>query len=118
MSMTTEAVVNVKAVQKSLNQMTRDERVELIRASGDPRISVQIDVRDADRPDAPPLPSPVAENMLEGAHQVVRLPHVVREAAARRRGRRPDFAVTGEARIKQAVDAARGLGPRRSPSTR
>ncbi len=65
MSITTEAVVNVKAVQKSLNQMTRDERVELIRASGDPRVSVQIDVRDADRPDAPPLPSPVAENMLK-----------------------------------------------------
>ena len=40
MSMTTEAVVNVKAVQKSLNQMTRDERVDFIRASGDPKISV------------------------------------------------------------------------------
>ena len=40
MSITTEAVVNVKAVQKSLNQMTRDERVQLIRASGDPRIAV------------------------------------------------------------------------------
>jgi serine/threonine-protein kinase len=47
MSMTTEAVVNVRAVQKSLNQMTRDERVQLIRASGDPRVSLQIDVRDA-----------------------------------------------------------------------
>ena len=37
MSITTEAVVDVKAVQKSLNQMTRDERVEFIRASGDPQ---------------------------------------------------------------------------------
>ena len=42
MSITTEAVVNVKAVQKSLNQMSRDERIEFIRASGDPKVSVQI----------------------------------------------------------------------------
>ena len=42
MAVTTEAVVNVKALQKSLNQMTRDERIELIRASGDPKVSVQV----------------------------------------------------------------------------
>ena len=65
MSITTEAVVNVKAIQKSLNQMSRDERIELIRASGDPKISVQIAVRDADQPDAPPQLSPVAENILK-----------------------------------------------------
>ena len=116
MSITTEAVVNVKAVQKSLNQMTRDERVELIRASGDPRVSVQIDVRDADRADAPPLPSPVAENMLkeriksfgfrlwtEGGAQGAPAPRLLRD----RRGADPE-----------AVRAARGLGPGRSPSTR
>ena len=65
MSITTEAVVNVKAVQKSLNQMSRDERIEFIRANGDPKISVQISVRDADQPDAAPQPSPVAENILK-----------------------------------------------------
>jgi eukaryotic-like serine/threonine-protein kinase len=64
-SMTTEAVVNVKAVQKSLNEMSRNERIEFIRAGGDPKISVQISVRDADQPDAPPQPSPVAENILK-----------------------------------------------------
>jgi serine/threonine-protein kinase len=32
MSITTQAVVNVKAVQKSLNQMSREERIELSRA--------------------------------------------------------------------------------------
>ncbi|MDH5246765.1 MAG: serine/threonine protein kinase, partial [Betaproteobacteria bacterium] len=58
MSMTTQAVVDVRALQKSLNQMSRDERVDFIRASGDPRISVQIAVRDADQPNAPPQPSP------------------------------------------------------------
>ncbi len=65
MSMTTEGVVNVKAVQKSLNQMSRDDRVEFIRASGDPKVSVRIMVRDADVPDAPPQPSLVAENILK-----------------------------------------------------
>ena len=40
MAVTTEAVVNVKALQKSLNQMTRDERVEMIRASGDPKARI------------------------------------------------------------------------------
>jgi serine/threonine-protein kinase len=65
MSMTTQAVVNVRALQKSLNQMSRDERVDFIRASGDPKISVLIAVRDADQPNAPPQPSPVAENLLK-----------------------------------------------------
>jgi serine/threonine-protein kinase len=64
-SLTTEAVVNVKAVQKSLNEMSRNERVEFIRASGDPRVAVRIVTRDADRPDAPPQPSLAAENILK-----------------------------------------------------
>jgi tRNA A-37 threonylcarbamoyl transferase component Bud32 len=64
-SMTTEAVINIKAVQKSLNEMSREERIDLIRAGGDPKISVQIAVRDADLPDAPPQASPVAENILK-----------------------------------------------------
>jgi len=65
MSMTTEAVVNVKAVQKSLNQMSRDERIELIRANGNPRIAMRVAVHDADRPDVPPRSSPIAENLLK-----------------------------------------------------
>jgi serine/threonine-protein kinase len=39
--------------------------VKLIRARGDPRIAMNITVRDADRPDAPPRPSPIAENLLK-----------------------------------------------------
>ncbi len=102
MSMTTEAVIDVKAVQKALNQMTRDDRVELIRASGDPRVSVQIDVRDADRPDAPPIPSPVAENILKeriksfGFRLWAEGP-----AAGAPAGAAPDFTVLGEARIRR-----------------
>jgi eukaryotic-like serine/threonine-protein kinase len=65
MSMTTQAVVNMRALQKSLNDMSREERVEFIRAGGDPKVSVRIGIRDADQPDAPPQPSPLAENLLK-----------------------------------------------------
>ncbi len=65
MSMTTQAVVNVRALQKSLNQMSRDERIEFIRAGGDPKVAVLIVVRDAEQPDAPPQPSQLAENLLK-----------------------------------------------------
>jgi len=65
MSITTQAVVNVKAVQKSLNQMSREERIDLIRANGNPKVSVQIAVRDADQPSEAPQTSPVAENILK-----------------------------------------------------
>ena len=111
MSVTTQAVVNVKAVQQSLNQMSRDERVQLIRASGDPRVSLRISVRDADQPDAPAQPSPIAENILKERIQLVRLSHVVRRRDAPAT-RRADFAVTGEANAEEAVDAARSVGPR------
>jgi serine/threonine-protein kinase len=65
MSITTQAVVNVKAVQKSLNQMSREERIDLIRANGNPKVSVQIAVRDADQPSEAAQTSPVAENILK-----------------------------------------------------
>ncbi len=93
-SITTEAVVNIRAVQKALNELTRDERVQLIRAGGDPRIAVEIDVRDADRADAPPLPSPVAENVLKERIRSFGF----RTAAD---SGTPDFAVVGQARVRR-----------------
>ena len=102
MSITTEAVVNVKAVQQSLNQMSRDERVVFIRANGDPKISVQIAVRDADQADSRPLPSPAAENILKeriksfGFRTWSEAPSGPSEG-----GNGADFAVIGEATIKK-----------------
>jgi len=100
MSMTTEAVVNVKAVQKSLNQMSRDERVEFIRASGDPKISVAITVRDADVADAPPQSSPVAENLLKERIKAFGF-RTWSEGGAGPNDKGADFAVLGEAKIKK-----------------
>ncbi len=99
MSITTQGVVNVKAVQKSLNQMSRDERVEFIRASGDPRVSVRIAVRDADQPDAPPQASPVAENILKERIKSFGFRTWSEGAAGADKG--PDFEVIGEAKIKR-----------------
>ena len=98
-SMTTDAVVDVKALQKSLNEMSRDERVELIRTKGDPRISVQIFVRDADAPGAPPLPSPVAENILK--ERIRSFGFRTWSEGAGGAGERADAAVIGEAQVKR-----------------
>ncbi len=102
MSITTEAVVNVKAVQKSLNQMSRDERIEFIRASGDPKVSVQIAVRDADQAESPPIPSPVAENILkERIKSFGFRTWSEGGTGAGEGGRGADFAVIGEASIRK-----------------
>jgi serine/threonine-protein kinase len=101
MSITTQGVVNVKAVQKSLNQMSRDERIDFIRASGNPKVALQISIRDADAPDAPPQPSPVAENMLKERIKSFGFRTWSEGSAADQGGKNADFLVQGEARVKK-----------------
>jgi len=102
MSITTQAVVNVKAVQKTLNQMSRDERIELIRANGDPKVSVRVQVTDADQPGAPPLPSPVAENLLKERIKSFGFRTWSEEGArADVDPKGADFAIVGEAKLKR-----------------
>jgi serine/threonine-protein kinase len=101
MSMTTQGVVNVKAVQKSLNQMSRDERIDLIRASGNPKVALQVSVRDADAPDAVPQPSPVAENMLKERIKSFGFRTWSDAGSGDPGGRNADFLVQSEARIKK-----------------
>jgi serine/threonine-protein kinase len=99
-SLTTEAIVNVKAVQKSLNEMSRNERVEFIRASGDPRVAVRIVTRDADRPDVPLQPSAAAENILKDRIKSFGF-RTWSEEAPKDGKSTPDFVVEGEATIKR-----------------
>ena len=99
-SLTTEAVVNVRAVQKSLNEMSRNERIEFIRASGDPRVAVRIAARDADAPDLPGRPSPAAENILKERIKSFGF-RTWSEDGARNNEAGPDFVVEGEANIKR-----------------
>ena len=100
-SLTTEAVVNLKAVQKSLNEMSRNERIEFIRASGDPRVAVRITTRDADAPNAPAQASPIAENILKERIKSFGF-RTWSESDPRKDGvAGPDFVVEGEAKIKR-----------------
>ncbi len=102
MYVTTEAVVDVRAVQKSLNQMSRDERIEFIRASGDPKVAVHIAARDADQPGAPPLPSPVAENILKERIKSFGFRTWSEGGAPADDGsKNPDFTVEGEVAFKR-----------------
>jgi serine/threonine-protein kinase len=93
------ASVNVRDVQKSLNQISRDERIEFIRNNGDPRISVTIRA-EAQR-------SAVAENLLKERIRSFGFVVVDDEAA------KPpaDFRVDGEVTFKKlsATLAASGL---------
>ena len=60
------AAVKVRAVQKSLNEMSKEERIELIRNSGDPKISVLMAIRNADTAQALPAErSHLAENVIK-----------------------------------------------------
>lgn len=65
MSMSTRATVKVREVQRSLNQMSQEDRIDFIRNNGDPKISVAIRARNAEGAGAPPQRSAVAENLLK-----------------------------------------------------
>jgi len=97
MYITTQAVVKTRELQKSLNQMSRDERIEFIRNNGDPKISVRVATRDADRADATAQASPIAENVLKERIKSFGFRTWSDDVGAAR----PDFAVVGEARIKK-----------------
>lgn len=91
----TRAVVRVREVQKSLNQMSTEERVDFIRNNGDPRISVTINTR-GEAGDA--VRSPIAENILKERVQSFGF-RTWGDAAKGQPG--ADFAIVGEARFKK-----------------
>jgi eukaryotic-like serine/threonine-protein kinase len=92
------AAVSVRDVQKTLNQISHDERVEFIRNNGDPKIAVSVRTWNPDAEAATgPQPSAVAENILkEHIHSfgfaVVDEEHAKPPA---------DFRVEGEVRFKK-----------------
>jgi len=101
MYVTTQAAVKVREVQRSLNQMSRDERIDFIRNNGDPKISVTIGVR-GENSDAPAQNSQVAENLLK--ERIKSFGFRVWSGDARAPAA-PDagaeFAVVGEAKLKK-----------------
>ncbi|HSD40896.1 MAG TPA: serine/threonine-protein kinase [Burkholderiales bacterium] len=94
---TTQAVVKTREVQKSLNEMSRDDRITFIRNNGDPTVAVRVATRDADRADAPPQVSTIAENLLKERIKSFGFRTWSEEGG----DKNADFLVSGEARIKR-----------------
>jgi serine/threonine-protein kinase len=94
---TIRATVKVHDVQRSLNAISRDERVEFIRNSGNPRIAVEVRTQsDLANPAAKPQRSAVAENILMDrirSYGFVAVDSAIAEPAA-------DFLLNGEVKLK------------------
>ncbi len=108
MSATLSASVNLRAVQKSLNQMSNEERIAFIRRNGDPKIAVSILSRSqADGGDTAPAESQVAENLLKDRIKSFGF-RVVSDGTG---SNQPDFLIDGEVHFKKlsAKLAASGI---------
>ena len=95
---TMRAAVSVREVQKSLNRISHDERVDFIRNNGDPRIAVSVRAWTPEADGATgPQPSAVAENLLKEHIRSFGFTIVDDEQA------KPpaDFRVDGEVRFKK-----------------
>ncbi len=98
-SLTARANVKVRAVQKSLNEMSRGERIDFIRNNGDPKIAIRIATRSADAGEsASAQPSPVAENLLKERIRSFGF-RIVGDASSGKEAE--DFTVAGEAKFKK-----------------
>ncbi len=110
--MQTRAVVNLRDVQKSLNQLSREERIEFIRNKGDPRISIRIDIGNASGALGRER-SQLAENIVK--ERIKSFGFRVWAAAGDQSPSSPaeaaDFAIHGEVKLKQLSTklAASGL---------
>jgi hypothetical protein len=95
---TMRAAVNVRGVQKSLNQISADERVDFIRNNGDPKIAVSIRMfSPSSDPAGEPQPSAVAENIVKDRIRSFGFA-VVDDSQAKPPA---DFHVDGEVRFKK-----------------
>jgi serine/threonine-protein kinase len=99
------AAVKVRAVQKSLNEMSKEERVEFIRNGGDPRISVMMTIQNADTAEAlPPARSQLAENVLKERIRSFGFRVWSSEDEVKASGpdaRQADFQIQGEVKVKK-----------------
>ena len=97
------AVVRVRDVQKSLNQLSKEERIEFIRNNGDPKVSIQMAIRNADTTQAlPPERSMLAENVLKERIKSFgfRVWSADGEMPAGTKAQPSDFLIQGEVKLK------------------
>lgn len=99
----TRAVVRVRDVQKSLNQLSKDELIDFIRNHGDPKVAVQIAILGADNATSfPPSRSAIAENILKDRIRSYgfKVWSNEGEAATPANAKPADFQVVGEVKVK------------------
>lgn len=101
--MQTRAVVSMRDVQKSLNQLSREERVEFIRNKGDPRISIRIGIAYADGAALGQERSHLAENVVKDRIKSFgfRVWSGDGDTPAAATAQQADFAIRGEVKVKQ-----------------
>jgi serine/threonine-protein kinase len=100
----TRAVVKSKDLQKSLNQLSKDERIEFIRNNGDPKVAIQMTVANADTgQNFPPIRSQIAENVIKERVKSFgfRIWSNEGETPTGPKARAADFVIQGEAKMKQ-----------------
>jgi serine/threonine-protein kinase len=113
-ALATRATIKVREVQKSLNQMSEKERIDFIRNNGDPKISVEMLIRNADSTEPiPPARSQLAENAIKERIKSFgfRVWSTEGESKAAASAKPADFHIVGEVKVKQlsAKLAASGL---------
>jgi serine/threonine-protein kinase len=98
------AAIKIRDVQKSLNQMSREERIEFIRNNGDPKIAILMAIRNADTAQAlPPNRSQLAENVVKERIRSFgfRVWSAEGETKTGPNAQTADFEIHGEVRVKQ-----------------
>jgi serine/threonine-protein kinase len=100
----TRAVVKVREVQKALNQLSKDERINFIRNNGDPKVAIQMAIRNADTSQALPAErSMLAENVVKERIKSFgfRVWSSEGDIQAGPNVKAADFQILGEVRVKQ-----------------
>lgn len=99
----TRATIKVRDVQKSLNQMSKDERIDFIRNNGDPKISVLMAIRSSETAQAlPPERSQLAENVIKERIKSFgfRVWSADGETKTAANAKAADFQILGEVKVK------------------
>lgn len=100
----TRAVVKTRDVQKSLNQLSKDERIDFIRNNGDPKVAIQMSVANAETAQAlPSARSQLAENVIKERIKSFgfRVWSNEGETKTGANAKSADFLISGEAKVKQ-----------------
>ncbi|HEX4326736.1 MAG TPA: serine/threonine-protein kinase [Burkholderiales bacterium] len=99
----TTATVKVRDLQKSLNEMSQQERVDFIRNNGDPKIAVAIQIVNAEGGERlPPARSQLAENVVKERIKSFGFRTWANDGDTKTaaNAQSPDFQILGEVKVK------------------